>query len=371
MIPAGGRLLVWADGEPLQNSPGGDLHTDFQLSRNGESIGLFAPDGALVDAVTFGLQVDDLSEGRYADGGTEIQFLTVPTPRGSNASPYLVSEAGPRLEPNSILVSGTDIRFGWLSTVGNTYQLFYTDDLGLADWQPLGPARTAAVPVMSAVDDWGAGRQRFYRLVEVGDDSLMKRIAEYESAYDNIGQLKSAIGTGGESTENLGYAYDAAWNLSTRTNYGVSQAFAVNVKNELTNAVGLASRYDANGNLTNRVYDATGPKTYVYLYDDENQLIEMRTDTSATPTGSRWRTAWAYDGLGRARVRTDCIGSGSARAVFLDSISGTRGSGSLPRQVGRAARVLTEHSINHNDGMRVIQERNASNTPTVSVHARQ
>jgi len=166
VIPAGGYLLVWADGEPAQNSPGGDVHAGFQLSRNGESIGLFAPDGALVDAVTFGLQVDDLSEGRYADGGMEIHFLTVPTPRESNASPYLESGAGPRLEPNSILVSGNEIRFGWLSTVGNIYQLYYTDDLVLPDWQPLGPARTAAVPVMSAVDDWGAGRQRFYRLVE-------------------------------------------------------------------------------------------------------------------------------------------------------------------------------------------------------------
>lgn len=78
----------------------------------------------------------------------------------------------------------------------------------------------------------------------------------------------------------------------------------MNVKNELTNAVWLASSYDVNGNLTNRVYDARGPKTYVYHYDDENQLIEMRTDTSATPTGSRWRTTWAYDGVGRARVRT-------------------------------------------------------------------
>ena len=58
--------------------------------------------------------------------------------------------------------------------------------------------------------------------------------------YDNIGQLKSAIGTGGESTENLGYAYDTAWNLNTRTNYGTPQTFAVNVKNELTTAVGLA-----------------------------------------------------------------------------------------------------------------------------------
>ena len=64
-------------------------------------------------------------------------------------------------------------------------------------------------------------------------------------------------------------------------------------------------------------------------------------------------------------MRTDYTWSGSAWAVFLNAMSGTRGSGSLPRQVGRAARVLTEHSTSHNDGMRVILERDASNTPTV------
>jgi hypothetical protein len=79
----------------------------------------------------------------------------------------------------------------------------------------------------------------------------------------------------------------------------------VNLKNELTNAVGLASTFYGNGNLTDRVYDATGPKTYVDLYDDENQMIEMRTDTSPTPTGSPWRTTWAYDWAGRGLVRTD------------------------------------------------------------------
>ena len=54
------------------------------------------------------------------------------------------------------------------------------------------------------------------------------------------------------------------------------------------------------------------------------------------------------------------------RGFFLKAMSGTRGSGSLPRQVGHAARVLTEHSSSHIDGMRVIQERNSSNTPTVA-----
>jgi hypothetical protein len=67
--------------------------------------------------------------------------------------------------------------------------------------------------------------------------------------YDNIGQLKTAIGTGGQSTENLGYAYDAAWNLTTRTNYGTPQTFAVNVKNQLTTTVGLTHRSNCRPNI--------------------------------------------------------------------------------------------------------------------------
>ncbi len=123
--------------------------------------------------------------------------------------------------------------------------------------------------------------------------------------YDNIGQLKSAIGTGGESTENLGYTYDTAWNLNTRTNYGTSQAFVLNVKNELTSVDGLGCSYDSNGNLTYRAYEIYGPRSYTYVFDDENQLIEMRTDTTYTAPGSRWRPTWVYDGLGRARKRND------------------------------------------------------------------
>jgi hypothetical protein len=117
--------------------------------------------------------------------------------------------------------------------------------------------------------------------------------------------------------------------------------FAVNVKNELTTAVGLTRTYDCSGNLTYRAYNATGPKSYTYVYDDENQFIELRTVTVYTAAAARLSTLWTYDGLGRVRVRTDYTWSGSAWAVSV------------------TVRYLY-------DGMRVIQERNASNTPTVS-----
>jgi hypothetical protein len=46
----------------------------FRLWRKGETLNLFAPDLVLVDGVEFGLQVEDLSEGRHGDGLGESTF---------------------------------------------------------------------------------------------------------------------------------------------------------------------------------------------------------------------------------------------------------------------------------------------------------
>src|SRR6185503_18763150 len=84
-IPAKGFLVVWADEETGQNQPGrADLHVNFRLSADGEFIGLFAPSGDAVDQVSFEGQVDDISEGRFADGAAFIARLAVPTPGAPN-----------------------------------------------------------------------------------------------------------------------------------------------------------------------------------------------------------------------------------------------------------------------------------------------
>src|SRR5205823_649118 len=70
----------------------------------------------------------------------------------------------------------------------------------------------------------------------------------YTNNYDNIGQLVWADST--VNTEDRGYLYDAAWNLNVRTNNGVSTAFAVDSKNQLTSVGGSGCVYDNNGNLT-------------------------------------------------------------------------------------------------------------------------
>jgi hypothetical protein len=84
-IPPHGYLLVWADDETGQNVPmRSDLHINFKLSKAGNAIGLFGADGTVVDYVAFGPQGTDLTEGRYPDGGQDIETLSRPTPRDAN-----------------------------------------------------------------------------------------------------------------------------------------------------------------------------------------------------------------------------------------------------------------------------------------------
>ncbi len=118
VIQPGDYLLVWADDETGQNTPGGDLHVNFKLSAGGEAIGLYAPDGSVVDEVTFETQAADVSEGRQPDGAPPpFMALPVPTPgqpnadNGGNLAPVL-AEIGDRVVQEggtlSFTVTATD-----------------------------------------------------------------------------------------------------------------------------------------------------------------------------------------------------------------------------------------------------------------------
>lgn len=98
VVPPRGYLLVWADNEPGQNrADRPDLHVNFALNKSGEAIGLFAPDGTLIDAVTFGPQQSDVSQGRFPDGSPTIVSFPQPTPRAANR--LAQTNAPPVLDP--------------------------------------------------------------------------------------------------------------------------------------------------------------------------------------------------------------------------------------------------------------------------------
>ena len=121
-VPPRGYLLVWADNEASQNTTSQpELHVNFQLAAKGEAIGQFAPDGTLMDSVTFQAQADDVSEGRLPDGGSTILPMTRPTPAAANS--------GPALRFDWTAVPGRALTLHWDTSPGSKYWIEARADL--------------------------------------------------------------------------------------------------------------------------------------------------------------------------------------------------------------------------------------------------
>jgi RHS repeat-associated protein len=178
----------------------------------------------------------------------------------------------------------------------------------------------------------GIINQHLYQYNTGGRRSVQTRtdLSYVNYTYDSDGQLESARGYTYNgtaiATEQKGYAYDASWNLSYRTNNGAVSPFGVDNLNQLTAIPGGTCTYDGNGNLI-----ADG--TRIFSYDDENQL-------SRIVIGS-YHTDLVYDGKQRLRKRVESYFNGSVSNWVSDT-----------------------HYIY--DGMRVIQERDNVNTSSVS-----
>ncbi len=83
-VPAGGHLVLWADGDPER----GPHHLDFKLDSDGEPVALFF-DGALVDVVDAGSLPPDHSLARTAEADWRVS-------RGSpGAAEPAVGQSGP------------------------------------------------------------------------------------------------------------------------------------------------------------------------------------------------------------------------------------------------------------------------------------
>jgi hypothetical protein len=157
-IAPGGFLLVWADGEVSQPGPG--LHANFRLSQNGDTIALFAPDGTRIDAVTFGAQTNDVSQGRWPDGATNVYSMAA-TP---NAANFIASSLAPRFLSYALL-SGNRLELTWTVVAGRTYRVEYKNDLNDTAWSSLGGAMLAQANQLALSDILAPGAKRFYRLV--------------------------------------------------------------------------------------------------------------------------------------------------------------------------------------------------------------
>ncbi len=120
-MPPHGFFLIWADngsGSNSTNRP--ELHVNFKLSKSGDAIGLFAPDGTTIDALSFGTQATDVSEGRFPDGAANIFAMPMPTPQTNNVIPNTAPVLA-AISDNYVLVgqtiqltaSATDAESAW------------------------------------------------------------------------------------------------------------------------------------------------------------------------------------------------------------------------------------------------------------------
>ncbi len=114
VVQAGEFMLVWADNDTEQNGPTNELHAGFKLDGDGEAIGLYTPDLTMVDAVTFGTQSEDVSQGRWPDGQAEpFYFMDLATPRAANVvstnnTPPDLEPVGPRTVDEGVLLLVTN-----------------------------------------------------------------------------------------------------------------------------------------------------------------------------------------------------------------------------------------------------------------------
>ena len=79
-IEPGGFLLLYADDDEDE----GPRHVGFNLSAEGESIGLYRPDGGAIDELDFGAMAQDVAQARVPDGSDSWEVTDSPTPGESN-----------------------------------------------------------------------------------------------------------------------------------------------------------------------------------------------------------------------------------------------------------------------------------------------
>ncbi len=98
-LQPGSFILIWADNDPEQ----GPNHTNFKLSQSGEEIGIFDSESTgfpVLDSITFGEQITDVSFGRNPDAGNNWITYLHATPGYSNLLGSIVDERENRPQIN-------------------------------------------------------------------------------------------------------------------------------------------------------------------------------------------------------------------------------------------------------------------------------
>ena len=157
---------MWADKNTALNGSGtnGDLHVNFKLPQSGMTLGFFAANGTMQNTVTFGAQLENVSQGLFPDGNTNsVYFFTNWTPRASNS---LGPPPSPQLGAFVVQAGGT-FAFQASSIPGRTYRVEFKDLLNAPTWTALGADITATGSQIVVTGTLVGTPQRFYRVMLV------------------------------------------------------------------------------------------------------------------------------------------------------------------------------------------------------------
>ena len=146
-----------------------------------------------------------------------------------------------------------------------------------------------------------------YRLSDGSDTALRQSVTDEDGdtttyAYGDGNRLVGASTVGGAEYD---FAYDGAYNLTSRTVDGSTTSFSVNDANQVTAAGSTTYSYDDAGNLTG---DSTGR---AFTYNAANQVATMRASGGSAPVD----VEYAGDG------NFERVGYGSVE--FADGLLGT------------------------------------------------
>ncbi len=190
-IPAGGYLLVWADGEPGQNGATADLHTSFKLSQTGEGIALYNPAGTLVDTVAFAAQSNDVSQGRWPDGNTTpFQSMVRPTPRARNIFGNVANNNPPVLAAigNKSIAEGAPLTFAATAQEPDAGQVLkFTLDAGA----PGGATINASSGIFTWTPTEQQGPATYNITIRVTDDGT-PALSDVETITVTVNEVNAA-----------------------------------------------------------------------------------------------------------------------------------------------------------------------------------
>ena len=145
-----------------QTRTNADLHVKFKLGQEGEQIALYDSAGRQLDAVVFGPQTNDVSQGRWPDGGAPpFYFMSTPTPRAPNVLPSV--------SPTILSLTfgpGNVVTLLWAAQPGRSYRVQFKNELDEVSWNRVaGDVNATAATAMK--QDTVSGGQRFYRILLV------------------------------------------------------------------------------------------------------------------------------------------------------------------------------------------------------------